>query len=254
MKAAWADVTSPPPPPLVPNQRDIFVGKGDFVDGGANILRELIENGLKPNMTVLDIGSGQGRVARPMTEFLSEEGQYAGIDIVKRGVTWCQKHYRDFSNFEFVHANIYNKAYNRLGKTKAADYRFPFADNTFDFIFLTSVFTHMLSADVENYLGEMRRVLKPGGRTFITWFVLNEASLEASLSRKAALEFRYKWNDVSAVVSTKYPEGAIAYHENYILSALAKRRLGLQREIYRGGWAMPEARFFQDYTIADKEA
>ena len=53
---------------------------------------------------------------------------------------------------------------------------FPCADNSFDLVFLTSVFTHMFAGDVENYLSEISRVLKPGGKCLITWFLLDEVS------------------------------------------------------------------------------
>ena len=47
-----------------------------------------------------------------------------------------------------------------------------FPDATFDFVCATSVFTHMLPAGVANYLREIRRVLRPGGRCLATFFVL----------------------------------------------------------------------------------
>ena len=49
-----------------------------------------------------------------------------------------------------------------------------------DVAFLTSVFTHMLPEDVEHYLDELARVLKPGGRTLITWFLLLGAFVAAN--------------------------------------------------------------------------
>ena len=252
MRAAWLDLTSAPPPPLVPNRRDIFIGLGDFVAGGNQIQRELEKNGLTPDMAVLDIGSGQGRAARPMTEFLSEKGSYTGLEIVKRGVDWCKKNYTAYPNFDFVLADIYNKVYNRKGTNKGSEYRFPFEDNSFDFIFLTSVFTHMLKADVENYLSEMRRVLKPGGRTFISWFILNDETHETSLSGRAAFVFQHAFDPVSYVVSQKNPEGTIGFKEDYVRVQLAKHDLQLQGDIYRGNWALSGGHFFQDYTVADK--
>lgn len=75
-----------------------------------------------------------------------------------------------YPNFNFQLADIYNKMYNPQGKYKASDYKFPYANETFDFVFLTSVFTHLLPQDMERYLSEIARVLKKNGRCFITFF------------------------------------------------------------------------------------
>jgi len=60
---------------------------------GRLFLPHLIELGeLKPTHTVLDVGCGIGRVAIPLTKFLSE-GMYYGFDIVPSAITRCQKTY-----------------------------------------------------------------------------------------------------------------------------------------------------------------
>ena len=55
----------------------------------------------------------------------------------------------------------------------ASAYRFPFADQAFDFIFLASVFTHMLPDAVEHYVHEISRLLAPGGVCVASYFLLN---------------------------------------------------------------------------------
>jgi len=98
-------------------------------------------------------------MAAPLTRYLHEKGAYDGLDIVKQGVDWCNKHiHRRHPNFNFHHADIYNKQYNPNGKLRATDFRFPFPDDSYDFVFLTSVFTHILVDDVEHYTDEIRRV------------------------------------------------------------------------------------------------
>lgn len=64
---------------------------------------------------MLDVGSGIGRMARPLTKFLTS-GSYVGIDIVPRGIEWCQRHITSrYPNFTFQHADVYNKEYNPTG-------------------------------------------------------------------------------------------------------------------------------------------
>ncbi|MCK7528937.1 MAG: class I SAM-dependent methyltransferase [Ignavibacteriales bacterium] len=157
---------------LQPPKGMIFTGSGDFVKQGETFLRYFIEYGnLKPDDSVLDIGSGIGRMAIPLTSYLSEKGKYEGFDIVKKGVDWCKKEITArFPRFNFTHIELRNTLYNTDTEKIASDFKFPYSDEYFDFVFLISVFTHMLPADVENYLREINRVLKPKGICFATLY------------------------------------------------------------------------------------
>src|SRR4029079_302816 len=76
------------------------------------------------------------------------------------------------ARFRFHHADIAGGAYNPSGRLTAGTYRFPFDDRSFDFVFLGSVFTHMLPEDVAHYLREIARVLAPGGTCAASFFLL----------------------------------------------------------------------------------
>ena len=103
-------------------------------------------------------------MARPLTQYL-DGGTYDGLDISQPAIEWCRKVYaRRYPHFRFHFADIQNSYFNRDGKHAPVQYRFPFPDATFDFVFLTSVFTHMLRPAVENYVTEITRVMKSGGR------------------------------------------------------------------------------------------
>ena len=45
---------------------------------------------IKPDIHVLDVGCGLGRLARPLVEILSPVGSYHGVDIVEPSVDWCR--------------------------------------------------------------------------------------------------------------------------------------------------------------------
>ncbi len=58
------------------------------------------------------------------------------------------------------------------------------------FVLLTSVFTHMLPQDMDNYLSEVARVLKPDGRCLITYFLLNPESLALIDAEESSFNFQ----------------------------------------------------------------
>jgi hypothetical protein len=52
-----------------------------------------------------------------------------------------------------------NKEYNPGSRFAASEYEFPYADASYDFVLLTSVFKKLLPDEVENYLSKVERVL-----------------------------------------------------------------------------------------------
>jgi SAM-dependent methyltransferase len=241
---------------MIPPRSMIFIGGGDFIKIGEGFRRYFIELGhLKPNERVLDVGCGIGRMAVPLTNYLSEEGQYWGFDIVKKGIDWCQQRIAPkFKNFHFLHSNVYNEYYNPNGTIRAQEYRFPFENEFFDFVFLTSVFTHMLRPDVENYIAEISRVLRPGGRCLITFFILNQESFNLIRAGKSRFDFRY---DLAGCFSNEIdtPEAAIAYEEEVVKGLLHKNGLVITPSIYYGSWSGRETFLtFQDLIVAEKDA
>ena len=245
---AMHDIIDPIKTPRVPPRRRTFIGGGGFESVGEDFLKTLQRHGLNPKMDVLDVGCGQGRMARPLVGKL-DQGSYTGFDIVEDGVDWCRDQYADIDNFIFLHADVFNERYNAAGSTAASNYVFPFDNDRFDRTFLTSVFTHMFKGDVENYLSEIGRTLKPGGTSLITWFLTNEGSIN---SEHTKMDFRFDVDDVSKTTLKQNPEAAIAFDEAYV------RRLyqscGLEIiDIEYGVWARPDSSYqFQDMIIARK--
>ncbi len=239
---------------MIPPQSKIFIGSGDFIKIGEDFKEHFIELGdLQPNQRVLDVGCGIGRMAIPLTSYLSKDGEYWGFDIVREGIDWCQKRITpQYGNFHFLHSDVYNKEYNPKGKILAKDFRFPFEDGFFDFVFLTSVFTHMLPHDVENYMSEIARVMKRGGKCFITFFILNEESLNLIRLGISSLNFQY---EVNGCLSTneKTPEEAIAYDEKTVIEFFEKNGLLIEQPVRYGSWCGRQEFFtYQDVIIAEK--
>lgn len=241
------DVVKPIKAERVPPRRDIFIGGPNFIGVGNEYFEILKSHGLSPEMRVLDVGCGQGRMARPMVGFFSDDGGYDGFDIEASGIEWCQKQYADRPEFRFRHADVLNPLYNPSGGSLARDYVFPYPDNSFDFIFLTSVFTHMLKADVENYISEIKRVSRPGARVLITWFLLND---ETRAAPDTALDFVFPIDDVSSTSVREHPEESVAYDEAYVRGLYAELGFSIV-EIERGTWSgLGPGRQFQDLVVA----
>ena len=239
---------------MIPPKSLSFVGKGDFEKIGREFRQHFIElAGLRPEHRVLDVGCGIGRMAIPLTEYLAPAGGYWGFDIVRKGIDWCsQRITPKFPNFQFQYSDVYNKHYNPAGTVRACDYRFPFEDDFFDFVFLTSVFTHMVPADLENYLREIARVLKPGGKCLITFLLLNEESRALVRAKKSDLDFAH---EMDGYFTTKPadPEAAIAYDEATALRFFTQCGLEVTPPVRYGSWCgRTQFLSYQDIVVAAK--
>jgi SAM-dependent methyltransferase len=192
-------------------------------------------------------------MSAPLTRYLNRQGSYTGFDIVKSGVEWCQQNITPrHPNFTFIHSDVVNKHYNPSGTMKASEYKFPFGDARFDFVFLTSVFTHMFPSDLENYLEEIARVLKPGGTCLITFFLINaeaQADIQAGIS---ALHFTQPSSGYYTS-NPSDPEAAIGFDERYIRNLFTAQNLTIDEPVRFGSWC-GRKRFvsFQDIVVATK--
>ena len=222
--------------PVPPGER-CFVGDGDFLAVGVEFLNWFVNaGGLRPDERVLDIGCGIGRMALPLTQYL-DGGSYEGIDVVAEGIAWCQDNIAArYPNFRFQRLDLAHPIYNPGGALAASGVRLPFADGAFDFVFLTSVLTHLAPEEIRAYAREIRRVLAPGGRCLVTAFMLNGPAREGLAAGRGVLPFEAEEGPV-AFAFRDQPMAAVAYDEDFLLAMFLGAGLRRRRPAVYGRWS-----------------
>jgi ubiquinone/menaquinone biosynthesis C-methylase UbiE len=210
--------------------------------------------GLAPDQTVLEIGCGIGRDAIPLTEILTA-GRYVGVDIVKRSIDWCRDNIaRKNPNFAFYHYDVQDQLHNPGGTIKTTDIRIPLADHSVDRIVLFSVFTHMFQSDIEHYLREFKRVLKPSGLVFATTFLFTDEILAKARATNLTpfdLRFEHEINPNCRINTPSHPLGAVAYTTAAWDEMIAASGMRYAKPFLRGAWSgfYPDPQDGQDVAI-----
>jgi len=198
---------------------------------------ELISRGLRPEHRVLDIGSGIGNLALSLIGYL--RGGYDGVEIHSEAVGWCQRAITPrHSNFRFHRADVASHAYNPRGRVPASAYQFPFPHQNFDFIFLGSVFTHMLPDSVEHYVYEISRLLAPDGVCVASYFLLNDETRAAIDTGQSFMSFGVQHpSGLCRLHDATVPEAAVAIEETFVRRLHEQAGLRIQ-DVRRGRWSV----------------
>lgn len=111
---------------------------------------------LQPGQSVLDVGCGTGALAIAAKEVVGPSGSVAGVDASPQMI--------ERARMKATKAGV------AIDFREASADALPFADATLDAVLSTVMLHHLPRAVRGNALGEMCRVLKPGGRTLIIDF------------------------------------------------------------------------------------
>jgi SAM-dependent methyltransferase len=197
--------------------------------------------GLESYMTVVELGCGIGRDAFQLIDLLGESGRYFGIDVTRDSIVWCQNNITPrHPNFTFHHFDAENELYNPYGTRTSMDFRLPVADGSVDRIILASVFTHLLPPEVLHYLQEFRRVLKPSGLVYASFFLYSqEAIAAAQVTRKTPWRatFAYPLGDGAYGNDPIYPRGSVAFTDAAMRRMIDASGLRLVRPYLKGWWS-----------------
>jgi SAM-dependent methyltransferase len=145
-----------PPPELL--QRRITGGYfDDFISSGFRNLQEF-NDALKPQgksladfNSFLDFGCGCGRVFMAL-HHTYPTAKISGSDIDDEAIQYCQKHFSSFGDFRVNPSN---------GPSA-------FADNSFDFVYGISVFTHLPEDMQLVWLKDLHRITKENAYLILT--------------------------------------------------------------------------------------
>ncbi|MGU3495974.1 class I SAM-dependent methyltransferase [Xanthobacteraceae bacterium A53D] len=236
-----------------PPADSIFVGDGDYRAIGAEFLRHFVTlGGLRRSHRVLDVGSGIGRMAVPLTQYLHpERGSYEGFDPVLDGVMWCTRTITSaYPRFRFQRLDVAHALYNPKGMVPGAEMQMPYGDRAFDFAIMVSVATHLPADELATYIAEISRVLGPSGRLFLTAFVLDKTALTTD-GRDARLGFERAGEGPCWFANQKAPLAAVGFDDGFIDDLLRKSDFDIELKSL-GHWRGTQAGHYQDVFVAIK--
>lgn len=218
--------------------------------------------GQRENNQIVDIGCGTGLLGIASKPFLGENGCFVGIDVIKRDIEFCRKHYTS-SKYSFIHFDVSNAAY--APEQRKGILPWSLESNRFDLVTALSVWTHFQEKDALFYIGEVSRVLKSGGKAIITFFLLDDA-YERTLSTRTHKKGEFHMTEQIRWIFDQPAYGSDAWFcprwVNVPEEAIGITKEGFERLIretdlsvithYQGNWKEIPGVFFQDVVVFQK--
>jgi SAM-dependent methyltransferase len=219
------------------------------VGGGAGVGLEFIDYfvdyaDLGREESVLDFGCGTGRMALPMARMLNSSSKYLGIDLDAELIDWCNRNIGSSdSRFHFMRSNSMNMLYNPSGEEI---FQIHAPTDSVTFAFATSVFTHLCASQAREYLAELARCTKKGGRVLVTAYLFESAPPVGASLRFQPLD-RETWTTNMAV-----PETVTGFQLDSFVEWTATAGFKL-RHLLPGSWAKKiDEHSFQDVLVLDR--
>ncbi|CAN5334163.1 hypothetical protein BH10PSE13_BH10PSE13_06310 [soil metagenome] len=145
----------------------------DFRISGDAQLAVLRHHGLQDGMTIYDVGCGSGRTASALYRS-GWQGAYIGHDIVARLADYLSRTCPGYKAFGHRENSLLAK------------------DSSVDIIFHWSVFTHLFIEECHNYMTDMHRALKPGGKLVFSFLETEDTNHVEQIFRPRLKAFRQR--------------------------------------------------------------
>jgi ubiquinone/menaquinone biosynthesis C-methylase UbiE len=134
---------------------------GRFLDSNLRRWRQppdkLIErSGIKPGMTVLDLGCGSGAFTNFVARAVGRQGKVYAVDIQPKMLKQLERKLAKPENRDIKNVEL----------RQASAYKLPFKNEVLDLVYMVTVLQEI--PDRGRALREVRRVLKPGGVLAVT--------------------------------------------------------------------------------------
>jgi SAM-dependent methyltransferase len=165
---------------------------------------------------VVELGCGCGGVALALREAWFK-GTYVGVDIDEEMIEYCRANF-PCDHFEFIISPHKSMTYTRskLNRTPMviADLKIGEQESK-DFVYSLSLYSHLLDSEVIDYMQETYRILRPSGVMYMTFFCIER------IERGQRWTFSHRRGN-AYIESTRYPEAAVAYHEDFMTELAVK--------------------------------
>ncbi len=139
-----------------------FIGR--FLDSNARRWfqppdKMIKRSGIKPGMTVLDLGCGSGAFTTFVARVVGEQNKVYAVDIQPAMLRQLKHKLAKAENQDITNIEL----------KQASAYELPFEDRSIDLVYMVTVLPEI--PDRGRALREIRRVLKPGGILAVTEFL-----------------------------------------------------------------------------------
>jgi SAM-dependent methyltransferase len=225
------------------------------------LLRTIIKKDTDNN--ILDIGCGTGIMAIASEPFIGDKGNYTGIDVRREDIEFCRQHY-PARTFSFIHLDVSNQVF--APNQNGGKMKWEIADESIDIVTALSVWTHMNEDDAVFYFHEVNRVLRPGGKAIITFYLLDDlyhVSVNNWTEQLGKYNNSYQNSRIFNTPSSDsknwiHPDWAVRPEETIgvtpaaIQTMLDGTRLS-QTETFVGNWKEVPGVFYQDVLVFEKK-
>lgn len=128
--------------------------------------------GVTSKTRILEIGCTTGRSFIGLVQKVPDI-YYIGIDINQWNINWCKKYLaKGNPNYNFHYFDLKHVMYNPNGTIEMNEnFRFQYESGYFDLVYATGVIPNYIDSEVQILLKDFNRLLRIGGRVFLTSFV-----------------------------------------------------------------------------------
>lgn len=160
----------------------------------------LVENGLLPGHSLLELGCGTGRLLLGLSRFVGNDFKYLGIDLVDDLIDLTEK--------RILNLSLSGSPFKTRKMNNELDYP---TGAKFDFMCAFSVYTHMEPEDILNSLIKLRQIAHEQTIALVTFLPLEHEFGKVNFLQESTRRLNERYNVVRNVAMTKSQAIQIAH-------------------------------------------